>query len=80
MDTDQDAWYFGMWANPFTLEIKIYAEGDLTEISCNNTKEFRQKITEIAEFHNEFRIDATLNKIAENKFKNLALWHLCHQE
>ena len=30
MDTDQDAWYFGVWVHPITRRVVTYAEGDVT--------------------------------------------------
>jgi len=40
VDTDQDAWYYGQWANPFKLEFFSYTEGDTVRIICENEKEF----------------------------------------
>ena len=33
-DTDQDAWYFGIWVNLKTLQTLTYAEGDVVLITA----------------------------------------------
>lgn len=41
LDTNEDASYYGHWANPLTLEFKSYIEGDLTEHKADTPEEFR---------------------------------------
>lgn len=40
LDSGQDAWYFGTWFNPRTLEFLEYAEGDIAEIKFESPQEF----------------------------------------
>jgi len=40
IDTEQDAWYYGVWVNPFTKTIVNYAEGDLTIQEAESDEEF----------------------------------------
>jgi len=47
VDTGQDAWYFGMWANPNTFRIVTYAEGDMTLRECDSPEEFVTTIRSI---------------------------------
>ena len=51
VDTDQDAWYFGNWANPVTRSIVSLAEGDLTITRCDTDDEFKSEITRMAAWH-----------------------------
>ena len=39
VDSEQDAWYYGHWLNPKTLELVEYAEGDVYDIKFENTAE-----------------------------------------
>ena len=40
LDTQQDAPYFGVWVNPFTLEVLSFVEGDETHTRCESAPEF----------------------------------------
>lgn len=40
VDSRQDASYYGQWANPITLELFTYCEGDKTYIQCDTQAEF----------------------------------------
>ena len=51
VDTDQDAWYYGNWANPTTLSIVTYAEGDLVVIRCETAEEFCIELNRMAAWH-----------------------------
>ena len=51
VDTDQDAWYFGNWANPATLSIVSYAEGDLVVLRCDTAEEFCSELNRMAAWH-----------------------------
>ena len=80
IDTEQDAEYFGMWANPFSLTIVSYIEGDVYRTTCDNEEEFIEEIKKIAKFHStDFRgIDCgTIDKI-EERFKELGLEEYLH--
>ena len=39
-DTDQDAWYFGVWVNPKTFRTFTYAEGDMTLVVCPDAEHY----------------------------------------
>ena len=51
VDTDQDAWYFGHWANPVTWSIVSYAEGDLVVLRCDTAEEFCSELYAMATWH-----------------------------
>ena len=53
VDTSQDASYFGTWANPFTLQIVSYCEGDVTIQTADNEAEFLQEILNIRIWNEE---------------------------
>jgi hypothetical protein len=52
-DTDQDAWYFGVWVNPKTLRTLTYAEGDVTLVVCSNAEHYNAEIKDACEFYGE---------------------------
>ena len=54
VDTGQDAWYFGIWANPETFEIFTYAEGDLIYKKAENQVEFVGEMRTIEAFHTRY--------------------------
>ncbi|WP_119327787.1 hypothetical protein [Cysteiniphilum halobium] len=60
-DTDQDAWYFGVWVNKKTMTIVTYAEGDETTIQCENTEEYNSEIKKLCEFYKENRYAAAID-------------------
>ena len=53
IDTNQDAWYYGTWANPFKFIIFNYVEGDCYTTICDNAEEFKQAMTELAQWNIE---------------------------
>ncbi len=48
-DTDHDAWYFGVWINPKTLQTRTYAEGDLTTVTCENKQTYENEVRKMME-------------------------------
>jgi|15BtaG_2_1085339.scaffolds.fasta_scaffold00600_26 hypothetical protein len=50
-DTDQDAWYFGVWINPAGLMIVTYAEGDRTLTICPSKDRYDKEIDAMNEFY-----------------------------
>ncbi|USV58797.1 hypothetical protein [Aeromonas encheleia] len=50
-DTDQDAWYFGIWINPEKRETFTYAEGDTNHVIAPNVEAFRAELARLYEFH-----------------------------
>lgn len=51
IDTEQDASYFGTWANPTKLVVFNYCEGDCTTTVCDNAEEFKQELQSIADWN-----------------------------
>jgi hypothetical protein len=49
VDTGQEAWYYGLWANAKNFKIVCYAEGDLTVEEYENAEEFATAFREMAE-------------------------------
>ena len=82
VDTAQDAPYFGIWANPVSLTIVTYCEGDVTTQKAENTGEFVEEIRKLKEFYDNasrfIGIDCCLSKEIEARFAQLGLADLCH--
>ena len=82
LDTESDAWYFGIWANPERRQTVNYCEGDLTIITVDTDQEFIHEIRRIADWHNEHNrfkgIDPGLNGDLKQRFVNLGLADLLH--
>ena len=51
VDTSQDAWYFGTWANPTEFKIVSYTEGDITVTTCENEAEFIGQMEEMRDWN-----------------------------
>ena len=50
VDTQQDAWYYGQWLNPSTLEYVMYCEGDVTRAKADNPEAFAAYVRQAAEY------------------------------
>jgi hypothetical protein len=50
-DTDQDAWYFGVWVNTTKLETFTYAEGDTRHLIAPSVEAFRAELADLYEFY-----------------------------
>ena len=50
-DTDQDAWYFGVWVNLKTLQTFTYAEGDTAMVTVTTEEEMKQELLDVEEFY-----------------------------
>ena len=61
-DTDQDAWYFGVWINKQLLKMQTYAEGDLTIVTCPDVEHFNAEIQNMNEFYGEGFIAKTIDQ------------------
>ena len=79
MDTDQDAWYYGAWANPFKLITVEYAEGDLIIKRAETEIEFIDSVRHFASLEMFKGIDPMLNENIQNRFKELGLTDLLHE-
>jgi len=60
-DTDQDAWYFGVWVNPRQLCTLTYAEGDFTLVTCPSTNQYRAQVESMIEFYGESKIATAID-------------------
>jgi len=82
IDTPQDAWYFGQWANPLQLRIMTYAEGDCTLCTASNPQEFVDELRRMKAWHDEnelrFAIDGMCDERIIKAFKELGLGDLLH--
>lgn len=83
VDTEQDASYFGTWANPFQLRIVTYVEGDVTVEAFASIAEFSYGIRRIKAWNDEngFRftgIDPGFNESAKTLWSEYGLGDLLH--
>jgi len=83
VDTSQDASYHGTWANPFTLKVTTYLEGDIIRKSADSVEEFVSEIRSIKKWNEEnglrfMGIDALCKNNLIEKFKEVGLGDLLH--
>ncbi len=52
-DTNQDAWYFGVWVHPEKRLIFSYTEGDLYLDECPTKESFQAELARVAEFYGD---------------------------
>lgn len=83
VDTDQDAWYYGTWANPEKHIIFTYCEGDCTTIECDTDEEFVAEMRKLEEWNNKERggfckVDPGLREGAQEPWKRLGLGDMLH--
>jgi len=50
-DTDQDAWYFGVWVHPRDRVILTYAEGDEVTVTCPDELSFKAELMHMESFY-----------------------------
>ncbi|MGG5827663.1 hypothetical protein [Aeromonas salmonicida] len=50
-DTEEDAWYFGIWINTEKLETFTYAEGDTNHLIAPNVAAFRAELARLYQHH-----------------------------
>ncbi len=50
-DTNQDAWYFGVWVQPEKRKILSYAEGDISVVRCPTEESYHAELKSMAEFY-----------------------------
>lgn len=77
-DTKQDAWYFGQWTNPLTLEFISLCEGDYTRTHFEDEAEYTTYMQETIKFYEDsfMHIDVGTSGNRQNlidKFKSLGL-------
>ena len=81
VDTEQDAWYYGTWANPYKLIIVNYCEGDVTVQRCESEQEFAETLRKIKAWNEKqgfkkFGIDGMCNDSLISKFKSIGVGDL----
>lgn len=52
-DTDQDAWYFGVWVHLERREIVSFAEGDEDVVTCPTQESFVAELRHMQEFYGD---------------------------
>ncbi len=52
-DTDQDAWYFGVWVHIEKRMTVTYAEGDLSVVTCPTLGTFRVELEDMQRFYGD---------------------------
>lgn len=52
-DTDQDAWYFGVWVNKKQFRTFSYVEGDLILVICPDAAHYNAEIADACKFYGE---------------------------
>lgn len=50
-DTDQDAWYFGVWVHPGKRMFVTYCEGDVTVVYCSTEITYHAELEYMAKFY-----------------------------
>jgi len=83
IDTKQDAWYFGMWANPTKLAILSYVEGDVTLKIADSPEEFVAELRRVYAWnetwgHGFIGIDPMGSDAIEAMFRKIGLGDLLH--
>lgn len=83
IDTSEDASWFGTWANPETLRIVEYLEGDVIIKDTETIEEFTNEIRRMADWHKEqgntFAIDCMQQTNIYDSFSSAGLKDLLHQ-
>jgi hypothetical protein len=82
VDTDQDASYFGTWANPYTFRIFCYCEGDCILITCDTVEEFQAEMKKLKDWNTESgyscAIDPGLDPSIKARWQEIGLGDLLH--
>jgi len=83
VDTEQDASYYGTWANPHKLVIVNYLEGDIIIKQADNINEFVEEIKAIKTWNEEngwrfMGIDPGLGEDLKQRFVDIGLKDLLH--
>ena len=83
VDTSQDAHYFGTWANPVTLKVITYLEGDVNEVTCDTPEAFANELRSIKQWNTEnghtFKgIDTLCDTDLDHCFESIGLGDLLY--
>ena len=80
VDTRQDAWYYGTWANPYKFIIFNYCEGDCYTTVCEDDTDFAAEMRETHRWNVEnghwIGIDAGLDAANKQRWIDLGLGDL----
>jgi hypothetical protein len=85
VDSPQDAWYYGVWANPTTLQVFSYVEGDCILCSAESPEEFAAEVRRIDGWNREHQgkgimLDTFLKPDLDAAFVALGLADYLYQE
>jgi len=83
VDSPQDASYYGTWANPTTLQIVSYCEGDVCEKTAATPQEFCDELRAIDAWNVEHqnghaRIDPGFGETMKQAFIDVGLADMLH--
>ena len=78
VDSEQDAPYYGQWANPIERKYVCFAEGDLDIMTFDNADEFAKHIREVAAMDCFKGIDGMCSEPIIEGFKAIGLGDLLH--
>jgi hypothetical protein len=83
VDTEQDASYYGTWANPTDLKVFSYVEGDICLKIAETPEEFAAELREIDRWNQKMgykpvKIDGMCNDDMIAKFTAMGLGDMLH--
>ena len=78
IDTDQDAWYFGTWANVEKRRFVQYAEGDLTILDFETVEELVKHLEDFSTWEHFRGVDPMGSTAVEDAFRELGLGNMLH--
>lgn len=78
VDTDQDASYFGIWANPALRKIVTFCEGDVSIVDAGTDVEFVKKIKSMNGFYGGIKIDPGFSGELKKSFERIGLSDMLH--
>lgn len=82
-DTDQDASYYGHWANPFDFKLVSYVEGDVTIEEADTKEEFISLMRRLDKWcksnDDELNIDTMCDEKQKEQWHKLGLKDLLHK-
>ncbi|WP_236664237.1 hypothetical protein [Aeromonas hydrophila] len=50
-DSEEDAWFFGIWSDTEKLEAFTYAEGDTNHVIAQNVETFRAELARLYQYY-----------------------------
>lgn len=67
LDTRQDAWYYGNWANPLTFELMSYTEGDVAHTRCDDEADFKVALAGTIKWHRDNQYFIGIDPMCDEK-------------